>query len=420
MSFQFLFKKLSSLSFLKVITLIFGVLSTIQLTTQLAASEFGLYCLAMSFCLIISVFVKQGLDNSLLKIASALNGAQRGRVYYQVLLAAFFFSIPLLITIHSLKEFIFLEILGHAELIHLIGWVSTAVIFFTFNTINCSLLTAYGKAGISIFFSGLLPNFLLLMILLNSELTSAYQAFGIYSISVVFNCICSFLMTLSTLASDRGLEKAKNNSVSFSKIISINLSFFVLALCALVNQQLPSLLLGKYVSLAELAEFTLALKVVMLMSVPLIAMNSYTAPLFSRLYSEKKIHDLKSLFRLSQKLLMLIAMVSGACLWFAAETVLGIFGDEYLGAESYVKVLLIGQIVNLSCGSVVSILTMTGFHKLHLKNTIIISSISFLLLLYFIPIGGALAASYITSIALAAINFISLFFVFKKVLASNR
>jgi O-antigen/teichoic acid export membrane protein len=102
-------------------------------------------------------------------------------------------------------------------------------------------------------------------------------------------------------------------------------------------------------------------------------------------------------------------------LFLSVDTMLAYFGEDYAKASLPLKVLLVGQWFNVATGSVVSMLLMAGYEKLHHRNTLIMTSINIISLIIFIPLYGLLAAAIITSVAMALKNLIALFYVNKLI-----
>jgi O-antigen/teichoic acid export membrane protein len=91
------------------------------------------------------------------------------------------------------------------------------------------------------------------------------------------------------------------------------------------------------------------------------------------------------------------------------------FNDSYTNVVFIAKVLVIGQWFNLATGSVVSMLIMAGFEKIHQRNTLILTALNIIALLIFIPIYGAIAAAIITAMAMAIKNLVAMYFVYQLI-----
>ena len=78
---------------------------------------------------------------------------------------------------------------------------------------------------------------------------------------------------------------------------------------ALATSQLSVLILSSYVTLAELGRYSIALKLSLIVSYPLIIMNAITAPRYANLYEQNHLHSFKGLALTSTRLLFCLGSV---------------------------------------------------------------------------------------------------------------
>ena len=157
----------------------------------------------------------------------------------------------------------------------------------------------------------------------------------------------------------------------------------------------------------------------MLLSYFLVVVNSITAPLFAKYSQQQQWDEFLLLAKNATNILIIVATACAVFIYFFAKTIVLFFGVQYLEAVDIITVLLVGQWVNLATGPVVTMLVMSGYEKLHRKNTIVIAAMTLLLLLILIPKYGVFAAAWITSLSMAVRNFVSWYYC-KKHLISTR
>jgi len=91
-----------------------------------------------------------------------------------------------------------------------------------------------------------------------------------------------------------------------------------------------------------------------------------------------------------------------------------VFGAEFTAAYWPLIILLIGQAVNISCGSTGIFLAMTGHHKAF-RNIIIFSAlITLCLQIILVPLSGIYGAAISTAVGMALWNLASLIYIKKK------
>lgn len=108
--------------------------------------------------------------------------------------------------------------------------------------------------------------------------------------------------------------------------------------------------------------------------------------------------------------------VSALCRWVAApEPVLSIFGPDFVAASAALRILALGQLVNLATGSVGTILIMTGHQRISLLNSVAGAVMVVILGLILIPRYGATGAAAAASITMAIRNISATYLVWRFV-----
>jgi len=258
---------------------------------------------------------------------------------------------------------------------------------------------------------------------------SALSAIKLFAIASALACLLSFIVTVArtgviskpieSVSNTDEISSATNNNGCFierDKFLTASRAMFIISLAALATQQLSILVLARSASIADVGIFSLALKISLLISYPLIAINAITAPLFARYFANEQLTRFRTLAFDTRKILLVVATLTVLLLFFSIEYIALFFGESYLPIVPIVKILSLGQWFNLATGSVVSMLLMAGFEKLHRRNTLIITSANIVLLLVLVPQYGVYAAAWVTAVAIAIKNIVSLYFVNKLIL----
>jgi O-antigen/teichoic acid export membrane protein len=94
--------------------------------------------------------------------------------------------------------------------------------------------------------------------------------------------------------------------------------------------------------------------------------------------------------------------------------ILSIYGPEFKDADLILKILAIGQLINVSTGSVGYLLMMSGHEKL-LRNAAVLSAcVSLVLNLVLIRQLGVVGAAISTAVALSIQNIVAAWLVYRK------
>lgn len=139
------------------------------------------------------------------------------------------------------------------------------------------------------------------------------------------------------------------------------------------------------------------------------------APKISALYH---VGDLATIARTSRfviALMLLPGFPAVAFLCAAPEPVLSIFGPDFVAASAALRILALGQLVNLATGSVGTILIMTGHQRISLLNSVAGAVMVVILGLILIPRYGATGAAAAASITMAIRNISATYLVWRFV-----
>lgn len=181
----------------------------------------------------------------------------------------------------------------------------------------------------------------------------------------------------------------------------------------LFTQWSGQLLLGYFRGVDEVALLAVAQRTSMLITLVLISVNMVVSPIFASLYNEKNIDELTRVARLSVKFLIVFAMPILLAMIIFPDMFLVFFGNEFSSAAPALRVLAIGQMINVLTGPVDHLLSMSG-HEKELRNASFISGTTCLVFGFLlIPSFGVVGAAYAIALAVIIQNFISLYFVEK-------
>ncbi|HEY2727292.1 MAG TPA: MATE family efflux transporter, partial [Parafilimonas sp.] len=164
----------------------------------------------------------------------------------------------------------------------------------------------------------------------------------------------------------------------------------------------------------ELAHLAVARNTSTLIAFILSAVGYVSAPRFANMYKEGKIQELKKYVQSTTRLMTLVSLPLIFFILFFPEFIMSLFGKDFVGGAGYLRVLAIGQFVNVITGSVGYLLTMSG-HEKDMRNITIINGIlAIVLALILNPIFGAMGSAISTAIAVASTNLMAVGLVKKR------
>ncbi len=170
-----------------------------------------------------------------------------------------------------------------------------------------------------------------------------------------------------------------------------------------LNNELATVFLGFLGDENEVGYFRVAMQASMLFLISLQSINAITAPQIARMYRAGNKDDAQLILTRSVRLgcLFSLPLMLFLC-FFSDELVILLFGNEFLPASNLIRLLLLGQVINVCTGSAGMVLNMTGNEKYALKVQILSVAILIAMLSILVPLYGAggAAVSVSTSVAM--------------------
>ena len=178
-------------------------------------------------------------------------------------------------------------------------------------------------------------------------------------------------------------------------------SFTLIQALSVANTRAPILLIGILGTASEAGLFRVAENVATLLGLSLLVINAALGPHIARLHDAGKLQELERIARGFARFALAVTLPAGIVVWLAGEWLLTtIFGAGYTAAYSAMVILIISQVINISCGSVGLILNMTGHEQRALRSFAIalVANVvfGFLLIPAYGAVGAALAAALST------------------------
>lgn len=150
---------------------------------------------------------------------------------------------------------------------------------------------------------------------------------------------------------------------------SLPLSGAVLVLMA--SPWIMTLSLAKFASMAEVGVLRVVLQFTILLGFLLTAVETSLSPQIAALHSQNRLADLLNSTKKMTAVMLLAGGVPAFVLFFFSEHLLNYLGPEFATGATAMRILLVGQIVNLATGPVGSFMAMTGMERLSFRNAVV-------------------------------------------------
>lgn len=405
----------------KIIGSTLGVLFSFVLARLLGTSGTGVYFLVFTIVSIGATIARFGLDNAILRFASvAYDKGDRSslaalyRMGFGIVMVAgsvttlFFWLLSPIVSLGGENSSEFQAALD----LMLYALVPTALIF-----LQGELFKAVKLPGIATFFQFVL---LPMLLILGAFILYWKKHFAVYDVVKVYVIGANLSVLLAVTCWNRKIPRIWKEQGYFDLKLLVRTSFPLLWVSSmnLAVGWSDILILGVWEDADIVGVYGVATRVASLVALILLAVNSVTSPQFAALYAQGKRKELERLAQKSTGLMLLAAIPFGLLLLIFPEKIMVLFGVEFVGGASYLRILTLGQLVNVSMGSVGYLLMMTG-HERIMRNIVTLSAlINITTNLILIPFYGATGAAMCTSFSLAFMN-VTAFLAVKKHLKIN-
>lgn len=143
--------------------------------------------------------------------------------------------------------------------------------------------------------------------------------------------------------------------------LRVSMPLLLVAGFQIALSQADLLIVGATRGVRDAAYYLAATKTATLVSYLLIALNAIAAPLFSEFEARGDRAGLQRLVTVSAQWVFWPTLALAVGLALLAPYILGLFGAGFIAAQGALLVLLVGQLISASCGSVGYLLSMTGY-----------------------------------------------------------
>lgn len=382
----------------------------------LGAEGAGLYFLTLSVTLIGSEIGRLGLDDTLLRFTATYAthgdlGKVKG-VHAMGMRMVIVVSALLSLIGFFMADWIAIWLFGKPELTEPLRWMSLSILPFSILNLQASSLKGLKRIRDAMLVQGIgVP---LLGLLLIWPLANAA---GVVGVSWGYLAATVLMALLGAWAWRNAVAGSDDEAVlyPFRELWESCKPLFVISLMSgAVLSWAPLLLLGIWASNLEVGIFGAAMRLAILVSFLLVTLNNVVAPKFAELHARADMVALGSLARRSAAMLTLLVSPLFVTLFIFSEEAMSLYGPEFADGGTILVILMVGQFVNVVTGSVGYLLMMSGHAKTIRNITVASAVLQLVLVLMLAPLMGALGAAIASSLALAAVNLTSTYFVYKK------
>lgn len=400
---------------IKIVAAGVGFASNIVLARCLGAEGAGLYFLVLTVVTIAAVFGRMGLNNTILRFASANVSQGNWESVKGVYTKGIGFSVGasglMGILMVVFAPVVAQRVFNNPELTGLIRWMSLAVIPLSISALYAQLLRAVDNIRDAMMvLSAWVPLFFTVGTIALAPRFGTRGAVWAYILATVLTTLIGMWVWRRETPRLRGLK----GHFETKELLASSIPLFWASCWQLVMQWSSNCLLGVWNSSADVGIFAVANRTATLTTLILVAVNSISAPKFAALYSRGDIVGLGHLARGSAKMMTIMSIPIIVPLVFAPGWVMSLFGPQFTVGAGALVLLALGQFVNVATGSVSAVLMMCGYERVA-NNIMAFSAVCCVVSnLVLIPLWGVVGAAAATGITLITQNLLAVAMVWRR------
>lgn len=388
-------------SVITIILRVIGILTlfgfTLFLTHNYSPAIIGQYDFIRTFLLLVGSICLLGTEQSILYFAGIIkvqgNCGELKIIYLKKVAIVFFTSMIPILVVFLLGEKTINNFFND-RLIYLLLIKSTGILFFYCITIlNTETFRAIGKIYIAELFRN---TFKYLSVIIGSVYLfySRQHEYLVdtFLIGFVLLSAVSFFMILIFLNKLEG-KYLDLKSITYKEIAVKSYPMAVSGMAFFLLMSFDIMFLKKYFGNEQVAYYSIAIKLMTILSMVIISVNITASTKIAELYVSNNIKELKNTVKNTSRLIFLFTFPTSIIICVFSNKFLALFGAEYYVASNALIILMLGQAFCSLFGSAPIYLNMTGRQKTFQYILIIAVIINFISNRLLVPKYGMIGAS---------------------------
>ena len=323
----------------------------------------GRLSLAFSFMIIGSLISRLGVDINFVKIFAIDNNFENAKgIYFRTIPWVFIVSLVIAALVFFNSGFISEVFFDDPGLSPFLKWTAPCIVLFSFLIVNAGVFRGLKYNSLySFLFNGgrfLFSVVVLFFLLYVLKYDSAETTIMAHTVSIVILFLISAYYISKYL-----FPVVKETTYGTKAFLVDSLPMLFSATMTILLGWADTIVLGIYETSSVVGMYSVALKIAVVVSFTLQALNSILAPKLSRSYHNNDIKTFKVLVRSTTRINLIISIIAVSILVVFRNEVLTIFGEELKAVSTALVILCAGQLFNAICGPVGLILQMTGHQK---------------------------------------------------------
>ena len=241
--------------------------------------------------------------------------------------------------------------------------------------IMCFALPAFGLAFVGAeilkalkqISSGVMVQSLLTPLFGSIFVIGAVKQFGVMGPQISFVTATVLTATVMSVLMRKSVGvrlRQVDGNYDLGRLISTGTPILMMTLLVNFSMTINTFVIGAYYPESEVAIYGAATRFALLLNFLLFSVNSVAAPKYAEFFENGDLTELRRLLMKTSGLLVVLSLPVCLALMLYSKFFMSVFGSEFTAGARVLQILILGQFVNVSIGSVNYVLTMTGNEKI--------------------------------------------------------
>lgn len=384
----------------------------IAMARLLGPELFGLYAIGWNFLRIVGVIAPLGLHSGVVHFATPFwrkNPGAFKSVILRSISLSFIFGWVISLVLFILAPWITTELFKEPEFLPYFRLFLFMLPFTSALRVSSSATRISQRMQYAVL-SEEIAQATLNLILFIAFFLLGWQLFGAIA-STVISFAIALLLSLHFLRKlfPQARQAISQRIVSERALLAFSLPASLAGIFNVVISRVDRLFLGYFWPASEVGVYQAAAQISIIMALVLSAFNMILTPMIADQYHKRNMTMLEELFRINTKWGVYCVIPVVLIILFAAEDImLVLFGSDYVAGATAMKILTVGQFINIATGATGIMLIMTGNQTVWFRLSMMILAVNLTLNLTLIPRLGMNGAALATALTVGGLFMIGL------------
>lgn len=400
----------------KVFGAISGYLMAWLLAQRGGADVVGIYELAFTFIILLSVVSRYGLDTAIVRFIGKFEAEQRPGAIRWLYTRSMRFS-AVLSTLIAIGIFVLAPVISHIfsdenNLVTPLRWAAASIPLFTLINMNAETLRGFKRmVPYSLLQQGSVIFVAVLFFIFwwNSESVGVSGVRSFFLASIVLFGYSQYQIKRKF----NQLPQLQVPDVTFLEVRKVAWPMFLSSSIFMLISWTDTLMIGYFLEDADVGVYRIAFRISTVITFAQFAINGIAAPMIAKLYHAHDFLGLRSLIFKVGVFNFIFSVPIVLVIFIAPTYLLGLFGAEFEIGKQLLLILSAGQAVFALSGPVLYILTMTRHEQTALRIMYVTACINLVGNAILIPTLGLTGSALATMATTVIWNAIAVYMVYR-------